>query len=59
MLTICTDLICHDFPGKELEELRGRLRSILSGAYDQGILEQVRVAGIPGRTGCCGPFLDL
>lgn len=25
----------------ELEELRGRLRSILSGAYDQGILEQV------------------
>jgi len=26
---------------KELEELRGRLRSILSGAYDQGILEQV------------------
>lgn len=32
----------HGTPGaeEELEELRGRLRNILSGAYDQGVLEQ-------------------
>ena len=37
---------------KELEELRGRLRKILSGAYDQGVLEQA-AGGIDLVVGCC------
>ena len=30
---------------KELEDLRNRLRNILSGAYDQGVLEEVLRGG--------------
>ena len=31
---------------KELEELRGRLRNILAGAYDEGVLEQAESVGV-------------